>query len=67
VLELPITEASAKVRAGGPIDDDEDYDLPIWAGVVPLALTPFPPIPDERITSGVHAPGYVRRYARPSG
>ena len=42
VLRLPIDEASAKVRAGGPIDDDEDMDLPVWAGVVPLRLTPGP-------------------------
>ena len=43
VLRLPIEEASAKVRAGGPIDDDEDMDLPVWAGVVPLRLIPAPP------------------------
>jgi uncharacterized protein len=40
VLRMPIEEASAKVRTGGPIDDDEDMDLPVWAGVVALALTP---------------------------
>ena len=39
VLRLPITEASAKVRTGGPIDDEEDYELAVWAGVVPLELT----------------------------
>ena len=42
VLRLPIEEASAKVREGGPIDDDADMDLPVWAGVVPLVLTPGP-------------------------
>jgi uncharacterized protein len=42
VLRLPITEASAKIRTGGPIDDEEDYELPVWAGVVPLRLEPGP-------------------------
>src|SRR3954468_2601789 len=46
VLQLPITEGSAKVRTGPPVDDDEDYELETWAGVVPLALTPQPPTPD---------------------
>jgi nitroimidazol reductase NimA-like FMN-containing flavoprotein (pyridoxamine 5'-phosphate oxidase superfamily) len=64
ILEIPLSEASAKVRTGGPLDDEEDYDLPIWAGVVPLALTASPPVPDERLTSGLPAPAYVRRYRR---
>jgi nitroimidazol reductase NimA-like FMN-containing flavoprotein (pyridoxamine 5'-phosphate oxidase superfamily) len=64
VLELPITEASAKVRTGGPIDDDDDYALPIWAGVVPLAITPSAPVPDERLGRGLSPPQYVRRYSR---
>jgi uncharacterized protein len=42
VLRLPITEASAKIRTGGPIDDEEDYELPVWAGVVPLRLAAGP-------------------------
>jgi nitroimidazol reductase NimA-like FMN-containing flavoprotein (pyridoxamine 5'-phosphate oxidase superfamily) len=46
VLALPIEEGSAKVRTGGPIDDDEDLDLPVWAGIVPLRLTPGPPEQD---------------------
>ena len=62
VLALPISEASAKIRTGGPVDDDEDYALPVWAGVLPLALTPGAPIADERVTSDV--PEYVRNYAR---
>jgi uncharacterized protein len=64
ILEVPLSEASAKVRTGGPSDDEEDYDLPIWAGVVPLALTASPPVPDERMTPGITAPTYVRRYRR---
>ena len=46
VLDLVIEEGSAKVRAGGPIDDDEDMDLPVWAGVVPLRLVPGAPEQD---------------------
>ena len=46
VLRLPIEEASAKVRTGGPIDDPEDLTWPCWAGVVPLRLTPLAPVPD---------------------
>lgn len=47
VLALPLSEASAKVRTGGPIDDEEDYALPVWAGVIPIALTKGEPIADE--------------------
>jgi uncharacterized protein len=46
VLKLPIEEGSAKVRSGPPIDDDEDYALDVWAGVVPLTLTRGEPVPD---------------------
>jgi nitroimidazol reductase NimA-like FMN-containing flavoprotein (pyridoxamine 5'-phosphate oxidase superfamily) len=46
VLSLPIEEASAKIRTGPPIDDEEDYALPVWAGVVPIALVKGDPIPD---------------------
>lgn len=64
VLALPIEEASAKVRTGGPVDDDEDYDLPIWAGVLPLRLVPQSPLPDERLRPGIPIPRYVDHYAR---
>ena len=53
VLALPIDEASAKVRTGGPIDDDEDYSLPIWAGVIPLRLAYGQPYDDGRVAAGV--------------
>ncbi len=49
VLALPIQEASAKIRTGGPIDDEEDYALPIWAGVVPIETTLGAPIRDTRL------------------
>lgn len=53
VLALPLTEASAKLRGGGPVDDDEDYALDVWAGVVPLRVVPGAPVPDERLRDGV--------------
>ena len=48
VLRLPLDEASAKLRSGPPIDDDEDYALPWWAGVIPLRLVAGAPEPDAR-------------------
>ena len=62
VLALPITEASAKIRTGGPVDDEEDYAMNIWAGVLPLRLTPGEPIADERNLGTL--PDYVARYSR---
>jgi len=59
VLWLPIDEASAKVRAGGPIDDEEDYALPIWAGVLPVKLQTQEPVADPRNLLGVAAPEHV--------
>jgi uncharacterized protein len=64
VLSLPIEEASAKVRTGGPIDDEEDYALPIWAGVLPLRVVPQEPVADDRLPAGVPIPDYVTRYSR---
>jgi len=49
VLRLPITEGSAKIRTGPPIDDEADYGWPVWAGVVPLVLTAGTPVPDPRL------------------
>jgi uncharacterized protein len=46
VLALPLTESSAKLRAGGPLDDPEDYPHPVWAGHIPLQLRAAPPVPD---------------------
>jgi hypothetical protein len=62
VLALPPDEASAKIRTGGPVDDEEDYALPVWAGVVPLKLTPGEAIADVGVVAD--APEYVKRYAR---
>lgn len=55
VLMLPLEEVSAKVRTGPPIDDEEDYALPIWAGLVPIHLRAEKPVPDERILSVARA------------
>ena len=56
MLALPIEEGSAKVRTGGPIDDEEDLDLPVWAGVVPLRLVPGEPVQDAAQTADLPAP-----------
>jgi nitroimidazol reductase NimA-like FMN-containing flavoprotein (pyridoxamine 5'-phosphate oxidase superfamily) len=66
VLKLPITEASAKIRSGPPVDDEEDYALSCWAGVVPLALTAGAPVPDDRLAAGIEPPAGIVRY-RPLG
>jgi nitroimidazol reductase NimA-like FMN-containing flavoprotein (pyridoxamine 5'-phosphate oxidase superfamily) len=62
LVKLPITEASAKVRTGGPIDDDEDLAMPIWAGVVPCAISFGTPEPDAGVTA--NAPAYAAQYSR---
>jgi hypothetical protein len=64
VLALPLQEVSAKVRTGPPVDDEEDYALPLWAGVLPLSLTPGLPVADDRLLAGTEVPAYVRRYDR---
>ncbi|HUJ21666.1 MAG TPA: pyridoxamine 5'-phosphate oxidase family protein [Bryobacteraceae bacterium] len=55
VLALPLEECSAKVRTGPPLDDEADYELPVWAGVVPIRLQAGEPIPDARLLPGVAA------------
>jgi uncharacterized protein len=66
VIRVPIAEASAKVRTGGPKDDAEDMDLPIWAGQVPLHTVAEPPVADDGLPSGVDVPIYASKYARPA-
>ena len=65
VLSLPIDEASAKVRTGPPVDDEEDYALPAWAGVVPLSLKAGEPVPCPRLSPGIELPSYARSYPGP--
>lgn len=62
ILSLPITEASAKVRSGGPVDDEEDYALPIWAGVIPVSMHIGEPVPDGRNLPDVEEPAHVRGF-----
>jgi uncharacterized protein len=61
VLRLPINEFSAKVRVGPPVDDEEDYAFPTWAGVIPLETTTGAAIPDDRCQQEL--PAYLRNYA----
>lgn len=64
VLEFVLEEASAKIRSGPPLDDEEDYGLPVWAGVVPLQMEAKTPVPDSRLVDGVETPEYVLRYRK---
>lgn len=64
VLALSLVEASAKIRTGPPVDDEEDYELPVWAGVVPLRLVAGEPIDDPRLTPGIEQPPHVLNYTR---
>ena len=65
VLRLPITEFSAKVRQGPPIDDATDYAFPAWAGVIPLRTVADSPINDPRLDAQCPVPDYAREYTRP--
>lgn len=60
ILRLPITEASAKVRSGPPGDDEADYAIPVWAGVIPTALVRGTPVPDPRLAFDLPAPRWDR-------
>ena len=64
VLALPLEEVSAKVRTGDPKDEEEDYDLPYWAGILPLTLEPGRPVPDSRLKPGIPVPSYVTAWSR---
>src|SRR5713226_4593676 len=64
VLSLPLREASAKVRTGPPLDDEEDYDLPVWAGVIPLRLVAEMLVDDPRLSPNTDVPKYADDYPR---
>jgi nitroimidazol reductase NimA-like FMN-containing flavoprotein (pyridoxamine 5'-phosphate oxidase superfamily) len=64
VMRLPIEEFSAKVRQGEPIDDDEDYSFPTWAGVIPLDVVAGAPINDPRLDPKTPVPVYACAYSR---
>jgi uncharacterized protein len=65
VLSLPLDEASAKVRAGPPVDDEDDYGLPVWAGVLPLKIVATEPVADTRLPQDIAPPSYITRYPGP--
>ena len=64
VLSLPLVEVSAKVRTGPPIDDEEDYALNVWAGVLPLKIQASAPINDPRLPEAIAPPSYALKYSR---
>jgi nitroimidazol reductase NimA-like FMN-containing flavoprotein (pyridoxamine 5'-phosphate oxidase superfamily) len=64
ILRLPLTEVSAKIRSGPVEDDAADYALPVWAGIIPLALTPGAPVRDERCDPAIPTPAYAAHYRR---
>lgn len=66
ILAIPLDESSAKVRVGPPIDDEADYALRTWAGVIPLRLAAATPIPEPRLPRGIEPPSYAVRYKRPA-
>ena len=64
VVSIRIDEASAKVRLGPPVDEEEDYALPVWAGILPLQEVPLSPIQDELQSGDMSLPDYVTNYSR---
>jgi uncharacterized protein len=62
ILRLELDEASAKIRSGGPKDDEDDVSLPVWAGVLPLRLVAQEAVTEERVPENVALPGYVRHH-----
>jgi uncharacterized protein len=59
VLQLPLAEASVKIRDGGPHDEPEDYEMNIWAGVVPVTVAFGAPVPDEELRPGIATPAHI--------
>jgi uncharacterized protein len=64
VLWMDLDEVSAKIRTGPPIDDEEDYALPVWAGVLPLVTSAGRPEPDPRLAPGIAPPAYLSHVDR---
>jgi hypothetical protein len=64
VVAVDIESASAKVRTGPAIDDEEDYSLPVWAGVMPIQLQFMQPERDERLAGDITVPEYIKQYKR---
>ncbi len=64
VIRVPLEEASAKIRTGPPVDDEEDYQLDCWAGELPLRLVPQRPVADPQLRAGIALPAYAKDYKR---
>ncbi len=64
VLKLPLDEASAKIPTGPPVDDEAYYQIPVWAGVLPLKLNPTSPVADDHTSADAAVPDYVVNYKR---
>ena len=62
ILGMPIDEGSVKIRSGQPVDDSEDYDLPIWAGVIPFHTSIGEPIPDPALSPNINLPDHVKQF-----
>ena len=65
LLAMPLDEASAKVRSGPPVDDEDDLALPVWAGLLPMTTSAGAPEPAPDLRSGLDAPSYLLSYRRP--
>jgi nitroimidazol reductase NimA-like FMN-containing flavoprotein (pyridoxamine 5'-phosphate oxidase superfamily) len=65
IFAVPLDDVSAKIRTGPPLDPDEDLDLAVWAGVLPLTTVAGEPVPDPQLTPGIETPEYVTGYRRP--
>jgi nitroimidazol reductase NimA-like FMN-containing flavoprotein (pyridoxamine 5'-phosphate oxidase superfamily) len=63
VLALPLDEASAKIRTGPPVDEEDDLELDVWAGIVPLSVAAHPPVGDEHLKTGIPPPAYATDYS----
>jgi uncharacterized protein len=64
VVAVPINEASAKIRSGPVIDEEDDYALSVWAGLLPLGFNPAEPVSDEKLDKNIQVPDYVKNYNR---
>lgn len=64
ILALPLEEASAKIRTGNPVDDEEDYEMNVWAGVLPVVMNFGVPVPDPQMKQGIKLPDYITSYRR---
>lgn len=64
LISMSIEEGTAKIREGHPSDEEEDYDLPVWAGVIPIQQHIMAPVDDEQLTEGISVPDYVLNYSR---